>query len=434
MAKRAVVLAGGGSRGAYQIGVWQAIRELKVDFDIVTGTSVGALNGAMMVQGDYEKARALWENLTSSDVVNADFPEGPPDYEDPDWQVNVWGTFIKKAVQDGGLDFSPLEELMKQYASEERLRASDIDYGIVAVEYPSMKPNELARNEVPEGQLSDYIVASAACFPAFKAKEIGSVKYIDGSYQDYMPVNLAVRMGAEEVVAVDLKSFGIRRRTKKSDIPVRRICSRWDLGPFLLFEPTLSKRNIALGYLDAMKAFGKMEGDWYAFPEGEWEPKLALAEEHLLALTGKLANDDRAIAKMGKLRLLRTLEMGSAAAAQEALILPAAEMAGRLLKLDPTVCRSCAEFDRELLQAFRISQAQAEETLTKITDSAIEIPKLIDSLRREGKQYLLQIVYEMLDRILQGKDPSGEFWALALAAPSETAAACYLLLLKKLDE
>lgn len=323
---------------------------------------------------------------------------------------------------------------MKQYASEERLRASDIDYGIVAVEYPSMKPNELTRNEVPEGQLSDYIVASAACFPAFKAKEIGSVKYIDGSYQDYMPVNLAVRMGAEEVVAVDLKSFGIRRRTKKSDIPVRRICSRWDLGPFLLFEPTLSKRNIALGYLDAMKAFGKMEGDWYAFPEGEWEPKLALAEEHLLALTGKLANDDRAIAKMGKLRLLRTLEMGSAAAAQEALILPAAEMAGRLLKLDPTVCRSCAEFDRELLQAFRISQAQAEETLTKITDSAVEIPKLIDSLRREGKQYLLQIVYEMLDRILQGKDPSGEFWALALAAPSETAAACYLLLLKKLDE
>jgi len=433
MAKRAIVLAGGGSRGAYQIGVWQALRELKVDFDIVTGTSVGALNGAMMVQGDYEEARELWENLTSSDVVNADFPEGPPDYEDPDWQTDVWGTFIKKAVQDGGLDFSPLEGLMVQYASEERIRASHIDYGIVTVEYPSMKPNELTRSEIPEGQLSDYVVASAACFPAFKAKEIGSAKYIDGSYQDYMPVNLAVRMGAEEVVAVDLKSFGIRRRTKKTDIPVRTICCRWDLGPFLLFEPTLSKRNIALGYLDAMKAFGKMEGDWYSFPEGEWEPKLALAEEHLISFAEMITKDDRAIAKMGKLRFLRTLEMGSAASAPEALVMPAAEMAGRLLKLDPTVCRSCEEFDRELLQAYRASQIQAEETLARFADRTVELPKLIDSLRKEGKQYLLQIVCELLERLMEGKDPSGEFWALALAAPSETAAACYILLLQKMN-
>lgn len=39
--KRAVVLAGGGSRGAYQIGVWQALRELGIEYHIVTGTSVG---------------------------------------------------------------------------------------------------------------------------------------------------------------------------------------------------------------------------------------------------------------------------------------------------------------------------------------------------------------------------------------------------------
>ncbi|MBR6789589.1 MAG: patatin-like phospholipase family protein, partial [Oscillospiraceae bacterium] len=244
--KRAVVLAGGGSRGAYQIGVWQALRELKIDYQIVTGTSVGALNGAMMVQGDYDEARALWENITSSDVVSADFPEGPPDYDDPDWQTDVWGAFIKKAVQSGGLDFSPLEGLMQKYASEARLRASDIDFGVVTVEYPSMKPEELTRDEIPAGRLSDYIVASAACFPAFRVKEIGKTRYIDGGYQDNMPVNLAVRMGADEVIAVDLKSVGIRRKQKDTSVPVEMIRSRWDLGPFLLFEPTLSGRNISL--------------------------------------------------------------------------------------------------------------------------------------------------------------------------------------------
>lgn len=55
MSKTAIVLAGGGSRGAYQLGVWKALREMGVDYQLVTGTSVGALNGTLMVQQDYEK-------------------------------------------------------------------------------------------------------------------------------------------------------------------------------------------------------------------------------------------------------------------------------------------------------------------------------------------------------------------------------------------
>ena len=46
--KRAIVLAGGGAKGSYHFGFWKAIRELGIDFQIVTGSSVGALNGAMM--------------------------------------------------------------------------------------------------------------------------------------------------------------------------------------------------------------------------------------------------------------------------------------------------------------------------------------------------------------------------------------------------
>ena len=61
MEKTAVVLAGGGSRGAYQIGVWKAMRELHIDYQLVAGTSVGALNGALMVQQEYDKALQVWE-------------------------------------------------------------------------------------------------------------------------------------------------------------------------------------------------------------------------------------------------------------------------------------------------------------------------------------------------------------------------------------
>ena len=47
--KTALVLAGGGARGAYEAGVWQALTELGVEFDMVCGTSVGAINAAMQV-------------------------------------------------------------------------------------------------------------------------------------------------------------------------------------------------------------------------------------------------------------------------------------------------------------------------------------------------------------------------------------------------
>ena len=54
--KRALTLCGGGAKGAYEIGAVRALYELGETFDIITGTSIGALTGAMLVQGDAESA------------------------------------------------------------------------------------------------------------------------------------------------------------------------------------------------------------------------------------------------------------------------------------------------------------------------------------------------------------------------------------------
>ena len=58
---KAFVLSGGGSKGSYQIGVWKALRKMHIKFDIVTGTSVGALNGALITQNTYHKAVKIWK-------------------------------------------------------------------------------------------------------------------------------------------------------------------------------------------------------------------------------------------------------------------------------------------------------------------------------------------------------------------------------------
>ena len=68
--KRAIVLSGGGSKGAYQIGVWKALRKMKIKYDIVTGTSIGSVNGIMMVQKEYHKAKYLWDNISYDDIFN----------------------------------------------------------------------------------------------------------------------------------------------------------------------------------------------------------------------------------------------------------------------------------------------------------------------------------------------------------------------------
>lgn len=68
---RAIVLSGGGAKGAYQIGVWKALRKLNIHYDIVTGTSVGALNGAFMVQRDYLHALWMWYHI-NFDMITAE--------------------------------------------------------------------------------------------------------------------------------------------------------------------------------------------------------------------------------------------------------------------------------------------------------------------------------------------------------------------------
>ena len=58
--KYGLVLSGGGSKGAYESGCMKALQELGYHFDIVTGTSIGALNGLLVAQEDYQKLYELW--------------------------------------------------------------------------------------------------------------------------------------------------------------------------------------------------------------------------------------------------------------------------------------------------------------------------------------------------------------------------------------
>lgn len=276
--KRALVLGGGGSKGAYEIGVWKALDELEEKFDIVCGTSIGAMIGVLYVQQEYEKAYHLWADLTIDDVmmngINLDL-----DMELIMSQKDKYKPFLESYVQHKGADISPFEKMIQSLYDEEKFFTSSIDYGCMCVNVTKHKAHPCKKSEMNKENALDYVLASASCYPAFPMKQIGDDKFVDGGYADNVPVNLAKEMGAEEIVAVDLKSVG-RIIFKEPQENLTYIEPYVSLGSFLLFDHEKIMENMKLGYLDTMKKYGKYLGTIYAiYPKDQKE--LLLFEEQM---------------------------------------------------------------------------------------------------------------------------------------------------------
>ena len=219
-AKRALVLAGGGAKGSYQIGVWRALQELDWTPDIITGASVGTLNGCLFTMGKIQEAEDLWRSLEIHDVLEVPETLKPEELR----------PFFLDIIRSGGLNVEPLAETIDRLIDEGAVRPS------------------------PEGQLKDYMLASSACFPALRPREIDGVKYIDGGWRDNMPLDLAAQMGATELLGVDVDGIGFVK-PNTTGLPTRIVRSHWNLGPTLDFDPARAARNIALGYFDTMQKY-----------------------------------------------------------------------------------------------------------------------------------------------------------------------------------
>ena len=69
---KGLALEGGGAKGSYQVGAYKALKEMGYEFDYIVGTSIGAINGAMFVQGDEKLAEKIWLDIEFSMVVSTE--------------------------------------------------------------------------------------------------------------------------------------------------------------------------------------------------------------------------------------------------------------------------------------------------------------------------------------------------------------------------
>lgn len=264
-----VVLGGGGAKGGYEIGVWKALRELNIPIEAVTGTSVGALNGAIIVQDDFEIAYNLWTSLSIESVINMERELAAVE-ENKKKYISVLDT-IKNSILAGGMDVTPLKNLLLEIIDEDKIRNSNMDFGIVTFSLTDFKPVRVFKKDIPKGQMVDYLLASS-CFPAFKKYEIDNKKFVDGGVYDNIPISLMVDKGIKNIIAVDVSGPGINRKVDYKDINIIYIKNSDDLGGVLDFNAEKSKNNIELGYLDTLKSFKKLKGyKYYLIPDEDFE-------------------------------------------------------------------------------------------------------------------------------------------------------------------
>ena len=263
MTKLGLVLSGGGAKGAYQIGAYRALRKLGKNPQIVTGTSVGAINGLFIVQGDLYKAVKLWKNMTFSKIYDEDSFEKCSN----DNIKDIYKEYVKNFISEGGMDITRLIQIVDRAYNSNKLFKSPIDYGLVTYNYSKNKPVIKLKKDMKDNNVKDYVTASASCYPAFKPYKINGELYIDGGYYDNLPINLAVEMGADEIIAIDLKAVGFKRRLSY-DAPTTIISPRNKVTNFLVFDKAKSREALRFGYNDVMKTFGKLDGDKFTFKKG----------------------------------------------------------------------------------------------------------------------------------------------------------------------
>ena len=254
-----LVLDGGGARGAYQIGAWKALHEAGVRIRGIAGTSVGALNGALICMGDVDEAEHIWKEMTFSKVMDVD-----DDWMERLFQKEVPMRELLKELmlrlRDGGIDVTPLKDLIHNILYEDRIRSAGIDFSLLTFSLSDMKELDLTLDEIPEGLLADFLLASA-CLLGFKNEPLHGKTYLDGGVINNVPLNSLVKRGYRDIITVRIYGPGREPRVRLDEgTQVYEIAPRVHLGSIIEFQGKRSRQNLKIGYYDAKRMVYGLKG------------------------------------------------------------------------------------------------------------------------------------------------------------------------------
>lgn len=250
MSKVGLVLAGGGGRGAYQIGVWKAIRELHIEehIRVVAGTSVGALNAALFLKGNLKFAEQLWTSISTSSLLPLQ-----EDATDAIFSNSGLHSFVHQVVSVHDRALPP-----RCYAACKRLH----DGAVIYYELTSIISSQY-REQV--------LLASAALPGIYPSVWLNGEEYVDGGANgDNVPVLPVYKEQPEQIIVVHLSSDDPVEAGQWGDTEICDLYPSQDLGGLLTgtvdFSPLHAAERMELGYHDALHALSGLSRRLNAVP------------------------------------------------------------------------------------------------------------------------------------------------------------------------
>lgn len=268
-----LALEGGGVRGSYQAGAYMAFKKCGIKFDQVAGTSIGSFNAAMICAHKEKQLMDFWYNIDTPKIfgLSQSFAKELNKRKLSTKLFSLSVNEIKKIFKNKGIELDELRRELNEILSEDEIRNSKMDFGLVTVKRNKLKPKPIYKfkDEMEEGKINEYITAS--CFlPVFKSEKlIDGNYYLDGGYYDVCPTEVLYERGCDKVYAVRLMGTGIFRKSKH-DETVYIVPSR-DLGSILELDLEVTRRNIELGFYDTYRVLKNLDG--YRFTFNNFNPK-----------------------------------------------------------------------------------------------------------------------------------------------------------------
>jgi NTE family protein len=227
--KTALVLSGGGARGAYQVGVLKAVSDMfpkqsHNPFSIISGTSAGAVNAVAIAASannfrlSIKKVEKIWNSLHVCNVYNADSLHLA--YSVLRLILSLFNDGIGRRKPVALLDNTPLRELMSHVIHfrniQDRINKGYLDaVSVTASSYSSGKSatffqansdihrwSDHKADGIPAVLSVKHLMASSALPTIFPAEQLGMEYYGDGALRQLSPISSALRMGAERVMVI----------------------------------------------------------------------------------------------------------------------------------------------------------------------------------------------------------------------------------------
>ncbi len=187
----AFVLGGGGVLGAVEVGMLRALLERDITPDLVLGTSVGALNGALVAREPelavVDKLVALWQRAAE--------PQSAPVYGDKPLRT------VRRAMSTGTHLWSP--KPLRQALEDE---LGDVTFEELPVRFQvcAASIERAAEHWFDSGRVVDAVVASAAVPGLLPPARIGDEHFLDGGIVNSIPLGRAVQLGATRVFVLQV--------------------------------------------------------------------------------------------------------------------------------------------------------------------------------------------------------------------------------------